>query len=232
MLGAPHIRGCYESRMPAYLSALEHLSCTARVADRSLVAPPATWTLSNLFRHPSHAPSYLSGDVAAGAAAPAGAGAAAAAARAARAPRQHTDGALGLLKYVIVVMVDAERGGKGVRSGGGRGVWAVVLPAAKKLIIIMLQRDNMAPRELVSVTAEEMWAEVSAEADKTATGPTLKNAADYTVEVHVTYLLSFLYFSLHFAHYGTRIPSGCFYCECCLKNTHAHILRKYYRWLT
>lgn len=189
MLGAPHIRGCYESRTPACLSALAHLSCTARVADRSLAAPPRAWTLHHLFRHPSHAPSYLSGDTSASAAtpvttAPRGERAARASLgkRASAASRTETEGALGLLRYVIVVVLEGERGGSG--RAAGRGVWAVVLPQAKKVVIVVLQKDSSAARELVSVTAQEIWEEVFAEAAQVATGPTLKDASDYAVEVH------------------------------------------------
>lgn len=191
MLGAPHIRGCYESRTPACLSALAHLSCTARVADRSLAAPPRAWTLSHLFRHPSHAPSYLCGDASGGSSstpvdtAPSSQGDRASrgqrAKRASMVAHNETEGALGLLRYVIVVVLEAERAGGG--RGCGRGVWAVVLPQAKKVGLVVLQRDSSAPRELVSVTAQEMWEEVCAEVAQVVTGPTLKNASEYTVEV-------------------------------------------------
>ena len=183
MLGAPHIRGCYEARTPACLSALAHLSCTARVADRSLVAPPRAWKLSHLFRHPSHAPSYLSGDASGGTAAPVATEPhhRRASKRTSTAPHTETEGALGLLRYVIVVVLEAERGGSG--RSVGRGVWAAVLPQAKKVVLVVQQRDTSAARELVSVTAQEIWEEVSAEAAQVATGPTLKDVSEYSVEV-------------------------------------------------
>eukprot|EP00892_Ulva_mutabilis_P006158 jgi/Ulvmu1/3914/UM018_0137.1 len=158
-LAAPQIRGCYESRVPAALSALAQLSCAARVTDRHLPAPPRVWSLSHLSRHQAAVKSYLSGS------------------------RSDADGdtLLGLVRVIVLVEMVPERSVTG--RAPGRGVWALLLPQSKKVVVVVAMKDVVAPRELFSSVAEDMWDEVVAEAATMVEQPPLGDTSEYRVEV-------------------------------------------------
>lgn len=164
-LAAPQIRGCHESRVPAALTALADLSCTARVADRHLSVPPRVWALSQFSRHAVAARGYLSGSPSAA----------------------DGDTVLGLVRVIMLVELVPERSATG--RAPGRGVWALVLPQAKKAVVVVAMRDAAAPRELFSSIAEDLWEEVVAEAATLVERPPLGDDVDYRVEVRRSGLL-------------------------------------------
>lgn len=169
-LAAPQIRGCYESRVPAALTVLADLSCTARVADRHLCVPPRVWALNQFSRHAVAARGYLSGSPSAA----------------------DGDTVLGLVRVIVLVELVPERSATG--RAPGRGVWALVLPQAKKAVVVVAMRDTVAPRELFSSVAEDMWEEVVAEAATLVERPPLGDTSDYRVEVCCAGLPPLLHF--------------------------------------
>lgn len=158
-LAAPQIRGCYESRVPAWLTALSRLSCTARITDRHILTPPRVWKLDHLSRHNVAARGYLSGADS----------------------EADGDAVLGLMR--VIVLVEMLPGRSAMGRAPGRGVWALLLPQAKKVVVVVAMRDTVAPRELFSSMAEDLWEEVVGEAAALLERPPLGDTSSYRVEV-------------------------------------------------
>jgi hypothetical protein len=95
-----------------------------------------------------------------------------------------------------------------------RGVYVLLLPAAKRVCIVVLQRDRAAPRDLFTVVAEDLWGEaVSAAAESasdegegkpTHTASLLPDLSEYAVTVRTFGLMSNL--SRRHTHIQTLRP--------------------------